>query len=150
MGDCFSFQTMDLSCDYAYTNAKLTPKQRYFNYRLSRARMVTKGAYGQLKGRWRVLLRKCDSCPDEVKVVTLSCMILHNICISQGDVMPKTLDISIDPETLRRRDSSEIRNILHMTESQKGHDNDYGACQIRDRLADSFWQEKEAIDNEGQ
>ena len=73
-----------------YTNAKLTPKQRYFNYRLSRARMVTEGAYGQLKGRWRVLLRKCDSRPDEVKIVTLSCMILHNICISQGDVMPKT------------------------------------------------------------
>ena len=41
-----------------YTNAVLTPQQRYFNYRLSRARMVTAGAYGQLKGRWRVLLRK--------------------------------------------------------------------------------------------
>ena len=32
-----------------YTNAVLTPQQRYFNYRLSRARMVTEGAYGQLK-----------------------------------------------------------------------------------------------------
>ena len=34
-----------------YTNAILSQEQRYFNYRLSRARMVTEGAYGQLKGR---------------------------------------------------------------------------------------------------
>ena len=31
-----------------FTNAIPTPKQRYFNYRLSRGRMVTEGAYGQL------------------------------------------------------------------------------------------------------
>ena len=30
-----------------YTNAVLTPQQHYFNYRLSRARMVTEAAYGQ-------------------------------------------------------------------------------------------------------
>ncbi|CAH3031646.1 unnamed protein product [Pocillopora meandrina] len=34
-----------------YTNAVLTPQQHYFNYRLSRACMVTEAAYGQLKGR---------------------------------------------------------------------------------------------------
>ena len=34
-----------------FTNATLSPGQRNFNYRLSWARMVTEGAYGQLKGR---------------------------------------------------------------------------------------------------
>ena len=102
-----------------YTNAKLTGKKRYFNYRLSRARMVTECAYGQLKGRWRILLRKCESLPEEVKMITLACMVLHNICISQGDILPRTLDVTIDPNTNQRRESSEIRDILHMMDPSK-------------------------------
>ena len=34
-----------------FTNTVLTEKQRHFNYRLSRTRMVTEGACGQVKGR---------------------------------------------------------------------------------------------------
>ena len=48
-----------------FTNAVLTPQQRYFNYKLSRERMVTEGAYRQLKGRRRILLRKCESRPED-------------------------------------------------------------------------------------
>ena len=50
VGDlAFPFQTWLMK---PYTNAVLTEKQKYFNYRLRRARMVNEGAYGQLKGRW--------------------------------------------------------------------------------------------------
>ena len=53
VGDsAFPFQTWLMK---PYTNAVLSEKQKYFNYHLSRARIVTEGAYGQLKGRWRVL-----------------------------------------------------------------------------------------------
>mgnify|MGYP000025959939 FL=1 len=75
-----------------YTNATLSPKQSYFNYRLSRARMVTESAYGQLKGRWRVLFRKNESNKERVRTVTLACMVLHNICIESGDSIARKLD----------------------------------------------------------
>ncbi|CAB4021662.1 Hypothetical predicted protein [Paramuricea clavata] len=82
-----------------FTDAVLSEKQRYFNYRLSRARMVTEGAYGQLKGRWHVLLRKCESSSEKVRINVLACMVLHNICLTQKDTIPKKLDLSVDPST---------------------------------------------------
>ena len=85
-----------------FTNAVLTPQQHYFNYCLSRARMVTEGAYGQLKGRWRLLLRKSESDRDHVRTATLACMVLHNLCIMQGDTISKKLDMSTDSNGQKR------------------------------------------------
>ena len=130
-----------------YSNAVLTPKQRNFNYRLSRARMVVESAYGMLKGRWRVLLRKCECSTDQVKMVTLACMVLHNVCISQDDSMPQTLDITVDQKTKCKRSSTEVRELLNMTTCRKVKDSDRSAIRLRDKLADRFWQEKEALIN---
>ena len=44
-----------------FTCANPTEKQSYFNFRLSRARMVTECAFGQIKGRWGVICRKCEA-----------------------------------------------------------------------------------------
>ena len=105
-----------------YTNATLSPKQRHFNYRLSRARMVTEGAYGQLKGRWRVLFRKNESNKERVRTVTLACMVLHNICIERGDSIARKLDLSVDPSTQEKRDREEIRKLLQMTDCRSSKD----------------------------
>ena len=102
-----------------YSNALLTKDQRYFNYRLSRARMVVEGAYGQLKGRWRLLLRKSEGNHYELKIATLACMVLHNVCLERGDTMPAKLDLTIDAVTGERRDRAVIRDILLMKSSDK-------------------------------
>ena len=96
-----------------FTNAVLTPQQHYFNYRLSRARMVTEAAYGQLKGRWRVLLRKSESSRDQAHIATLACMVLHNICIMQRDAISRKLDLSLD-ENGGKRNREELRKLLQM------------------------------------
>ena len=124
-----------------YTNAILTEKQRYFNYRLSRARMVTEGAYGQLKGRWSVLLRKNESEPFQVKTTTLACMVLHNVCIEKGDTICSKLNLTRDPRSNEKRDCQAIRDALEMTACSKVSDSNAQATQIRNTLADMFWRE---------
>lgn len=71
-----------------YTNAASTPRQHFLNYRLSWARMVTEGAFGRLKSKCRILLRKCESKPSELTVAALACIIIHNIFIDHGDTLP--------------------------------------------------------------
>ena len=125
-----------------FTNAVLTDKQRYFNYRLSRARMVTEGAYGQLKGRWRVLLRKCESSTEEVRIACLACIVLHNICLSRGDTIPKKLDLSVDPTTNEKRESKIIRELLQMRACRKVNDTSKEAGFVRNALVEKLWLEK--------
>jgi len=63
--------------------------------------MVTEGASGQLKGRWRVLLRKSKSSQDNAHITTLACMVLHNTCIAHGDAISKKLDMTLDSNVKR-------------------------------------------------
>ena len=59
-----------------YTNANPTLQQRYYNYRLSQARMVMEGTFGQLKERLRVLHRRCECSQENTKKAALSCVVL--------------------------------------------------------------------------
>ena len=128
-----------------FSNAVLTPDQSNFNYRLSRARMVTEGAYGQLKGRWRVLMRKCESPPEVVRLTTLACMVLHNVCIDQGESLPREFDLTIDAASNTLRDRDIIRKLLDMRNCQRVCDNSHQATQVRNELMSVLWREKEGL-----
>ena len=58
------------------------PKQRYFNTKLCNAHVVTKNAYGMLKGRFRILYEKTECRLKNLKYVIMACVMLHNLCIS--------------------------------------------------------------------
>lgn len=126
-----------------YTNAILSQEQMYFTYRLSRARMVTEGAYGQLKDRWRILLRKCENSPEYLKTMTLACMVLHNICLDLGDTISCKLDVTLDPTTGERRDRDTIRALLHMCQCPPIRDTNHQADFIRKKLTKKCWDEKQ-------
>lgn len=67
-------------------NIALTPEQKHFNYRLSRARIVVENAFGRLKARWRRLLKQNDMAVKNVPNLVTACCVLHNICEIHGEV----------------------------------------------------------------
>ena len=142
LGDsAFPLQTWLLK---PYGDAVPSKKQRYFNYRLSRARIVSECPFGQLKGRFRILHRRCESSNDIHKIVALACVLLHNICIAKGDLIPTKSDLSLD-ENGERLPSVEVRNVLHMIQGVNDHASPSGK-QIRNRISDEFWKEHQAVD----
>ena len=108
--------------------------------------MVTEGVYGQLKGRWRVILRESDSEPSQVKTTTVACMVLHNIWIEKGDAIFSKLDLTRDPRSNEKRDCQAIRNALEMTARSKVPASNAQAIQIQNTLADIFWRERESFE----
>ena len=59
---------------------RLTREESLFNYRLSRARMVTENTFGRCKARWRILHRRTDIATEDVTPMILACFTLNNIC----------------------------------------------------------------------
>ena len=115
-----------------FTNALLALQQQYFNYRLSSERMVTEGAYGQPKERWRIFLTKCESRPEEVRLASLACIILHNVCFDRGDTILQKLDLTRVPSTGELRNRATIRRLLHMRNCPKIRDTSSQATRIRE------------------
>ena len=124
-----------------YSNANLSEKQAYFNYRLSRGRMVTECAYGQMKGRWRVLYKKCESEPESMKDMILACVVLHNICIDLSDRGSKCFDARFDQEVTDKDSSIQIREHLLMFNGH-GPTVGAGAASVGNIIADHFLKEK--------
>ena len=122
-------------------DAVLTPDKAYFNYRLSRARMITECAFGKLKGRFRVLFGKCESKKETVKIMSLACVVLHNLCIDKEDIIPRNFDLSYDHVTNKRRDWAELRDMLNLTNSRLKNYRGEG-IKVREAITKAFWDEK--------
>ena len=128
----------------------LNEQKRYLNYRLIRTRMVTEGAFGKLKGRWRVLSKKCESNPETLKRFGLASIVLHNICIEMGDIIPRNIDLTIDPSSNKRRPRNELTEVIQMTDINQRYfgTNSAKAKSIRDFLAERFWEERKSYEEQ--
>lgn len=126
-----------------FTDGEPNEVQKYFNYRLSRSRMVVESAFGQLKSRWRVLFKKCESSKETVKSYALACVILHNICIERGETLSPLLDLTVDPATFHQRDRCKIRELLQMRNCTRVKDTSRKAASIRNDIAKFLWTERE-------
>lgn len=73
-------------------NGSLTRAKKKFNKELSKARIIAEHAFGILKGRWRVLLKRLDEEQERVPDTIIACCVLHNICVLRRDEYEVDLD----------------------------------------------------------
>ena len=66
-------------------NVILNRSQKRFNKTLSSARSAVERAFGILKARWRILLKRLDNKFCNIPEVILTCCILHNFCQQAGE-----------------------------------------------------------------
>ena len=67
----------------------LSREEYHWNYVQSSTRMCVERAFGMLKGRWRILLKRVDVHLKNVPDLVSTCLLLHNICIIFGDIFLK-------------------------------------------------------------
>ena len=126
-------------------DAVLSPKKVYFNYRLSRVRMITECAFGKLKGRFKVLFLKCESKMETVKIIGLACDVLHNLFIDKEDT--RKFNLSYDHVTNNGRDRTEVRDMLNLTNLRfKDYDTGKGkGVKVREAIKKLFGMKKVGI-----
>ena len=129
-----------------YGNAIQSKEQRYFNYRLSRAHMVVEGAFGQVKGRWRILLRKNECHMETLKLMSLACIILHNVCIDLEDKGMRAWDLAFVEHTQKQHPREVVRSMLHMTGCRTFSGGSQKAREVQDCLKNKFWDKKLLLD----
>ncbi|CAK6966416.1 Hypothetical predicted protein [Scomber scombrus] len=74
---------------YAHS-PRITPEQESFNVYLSSARTTVEIAFGRVKSRWKVLLKRSDFHFTFTPHVIATCCALHNLCEDQKESVNPT------------------------------------------------------------
>ena len=68
-----------------YAGTNLSPNKSHFNVAHSSTRIITEDAYGQLKGRFRLISKQVDIATCKVDQIVVACCTLHNVCINEKE-----------------------------------------------------------------
>ena len=104
---------------------------------------MTECAFGQLKGRWRLLYRKSEVNQHSLKVNILACIVLHNICIEKRGSISRKLDLPYDKNDNTRKSPEELRRILKMVSSKSFLYTSKGAAKLINNICDYLWSKEE-------
>ena len=79
---------MDLMCPYPRGSKqnRLAWPEGIFNYRLSRACRISENAFGILVQRWKLFNRRIALMPENVNLIVMACVVLHNFLAEQRDI----------------------------------------------------------------
>lgn len=102
-------------------NNLLTLQQRYFNYRLSRARVTIENTFGILAARWRIFHKTIDASPTNVDKIVQATVVLHNfIKVKKGDSIKYAPDNYVD--RIEPIDMNMLKNKQYQQRSKDNRD----------------------------
>lgn len=110
----------------------LSPKQTYYNRRISSCRVQVENAIGYLKNRFTVLKRKMHYSPDKMARIFTACCVLHNFVLACGEpvaygtIEDSEMDMPVCPDSPLARSADYNPNLL-----------------IRNTLIEHFWRFKD-------
>ena len=75
----------------------------------------------------------------------LAYVILNNISIDKGDLVPRKFDLTFDRASNKHRESNELRDLLDLTNSNMKNfeTGRVVAVNLRDRIAEVFWSKRD-------
>ena len=71
-------------------SGRLTQEQRKFNLKFGELRSVVERAFGMLKARWRIALKRVEQKTSTLKKTVIAVCVLHNICMKRMTYMVRT------------------------------------------------------------
>ena len=128
LGDPTYLLTTWLMKPYSDCGNLSSRKQRKFNYRVSRARMVVENAFGHLKERWRSLLKRNDFAVEFLPTYVTGCCVRHSICEPNNDRFDEDW-LVMDHEAVTSEQTSVKVPVATSTSSE---------TRIRERLCNYF------------
>ncbi|XP_023235760.1 protein ANTAGONIST OF LIKE HETEROCHROMATIN PROTEIN 1-like [Centruroides sculpturatus] len=90
-------------------HSNLSKEEENFNNSISNVLTAIKETFARLKGRWKILMRRCDIKLEDVNKIIVACCILHNICEKNGDAFLNEWYVdNIDNPVLILQNNNEI------------------------------------------
>ena len=85
-----SFPQLECSMKGSWTKEQTRdPKKCLFSKKLCSAMVVAENPYGMLKGRWQIILKKCEARMYNMKYIVSATVVLHSMYLFQWPVWTK-------------------------------------------------------------
>lgn len=85
VGDCAYPARPYMLVPFKGSKEGLPESKYYWNFVQSSTHMPVERAFGMLKARFHILLKRCDMDLHNVPSVVAACLVLHNICLVHKD-----------------------------------------------------------------
>ncbi|CAN7975793.1 unnamed protein product [Ixodes persulcatus] len=90
---------------------QLSVAQGDYNYCLSKSRRIVENAFGRLKARFRIIMKRTETKIENVNSVVRACCILHNVCERFND--------PVDPQRLKDIEEMRANQPVCTTEAEE-------------------------------